>query len=158
MSTKSRNRLCRILYTCIQWTWGIAQNAIALLMLAFLKLKDPKRDVYLFHGAIVTEWKKRSSMAMGMFIFLGHHGIDSYSLRILTHEYGHTVQSCILGPLNLLLVGIPSFLWANEAHCGKKWREDGASYYSFYTERWANFEGGRVLHLPTPGTPGTEEE
>ncbi|MBP5224309.1 MAG: hypothetical protein J6Z38_01835, partial [Lachnospiraceae bacterium] len=97
MSPKTRDRLCRILYTCIQWTWGIVQNVIALVLFAVLKLKDPAREVFCWHGAVVTEWKKRSSMGLGMFIFLGHHGIDSYSSRILVHEYGHTIQSCILG-------------------------------------------------------------
>ncbi len=158
MRPKTRDRLCRILYACIQWTWGVVQNTIALLLFAFLKLKDPKRDVYFFHGAIVTEWKKRSSMALGMFIFLGHHGIDNYSIRILTHEYGHTIQSLILGPLYLPIIGIPSFLWANEPRCGRRWRQHVCSYYAFYTERWANAEGGRVLKLPTPGTSDDTEE
>ncbi|MBP5225658.1 MAG: hypothetical protein J6Z38_08785, partial [Lachnospiraceae bacterium] len=155
-----RDRLCRILYTCIQWTWGIVQNVIALVLFAVLKLKDPAREVFCWHGVVVTEWKKRSSMGLGMFLFLGHHGIDSYSSRILVHEYGHTIQSCILGPLYLPLIGIPSFLWANVKRIGKKWREGRGSYYAFYTEKWANRAGGRVLKLPTPETPAadTDEE
>lgn len=30
---------------------------------------------------------------------------------LLVHEYGHTIQSMILGPLYLIVIGIPSTLW-----------------------------------------------
>ena len=49
------------------------------------------------------------------------------------HEYGHTRQSLYLGPFYLLIVGIPSLLWA------WYWTpERGVSYYSFFTEKWAD--------------------
>ena len=55
------------------------------------------------------------------------------------HEYGHARQSLYLGPFYLLIVGIPSLLWA------AYWTPDrGVSYYSFYTEKWADKLGGVV--------------
>jgi len=33
---------------------------------------------------------------------------DEIEQRTLVHEYGHTIQSIILGPLYLLIIGIPS--------------------------------------------------
>lgn len=55
------------------------------------------------------------------------------------HEYGHTRQSLYLGPLYLFVVGIPSLLWA------WYWTPNrGVSYYSFYTEKWADKLGGVV--------------
>lgn len=49
------------------------------------------------------------------------------------HEYGHVKQSLYLGPLYLLVIGIPSLLWAWYWTPAR-----GVSYYSFYTEKWAD--------------------
>ena len=149
----------QFLYFFIQWSWGIVQNVTGLGILAFLKIRKPKRFTAMYHGAIVCEWEKRSSMAMGMFIFLGHDNVnDAYAKRVLVHEYGHTVQSCILGPFYLLLIGLPSILWANVPTLGKKWREGFCSYYDFYPEKWANFEGERMLKMPSPAHPTEPDE
>ena len=50
-------------------------------------------------------------MSMGMFLFLGDH-----DKHVLVHEYGHSIQSCILGPLYLPVIGIPSLIWASDHH------------------------------------------
>lgn len=57
------------------------------------------------------------------------------------HEYGHRIQSRYLGPLYLLVIGIPSIIWAG-IHSSKWYDRDKRSYYDFYTERWANKLGG----------------
>ena len=50
-----------------------------------------------------------------------------------THKSGHSVQSLILGPLYLIIIGIPSSMFAaNITAWAKK------SYYWFYTEKWAD--------------------
>ena len=36
---------------------------------------------------------------------------EELSKRLLVHEYGHTIQSLIFGPLYLIVMGIPSTLW-----------------------------------------------
>ena len=54
------------------------------------------------------------------------------------HEYGHCVQSLMLGPLYLIAVGVPSYRWANLPALRKMRRETGRSYYSVYPENWAN--------------------
>ena len=53
------------------------------------------------------------------------------------HEWGHTRQSLLLGPLYLPLVGLPSLLWAT-------WWTPlrSTSYFRFFTERWADRLGG----------------
>ena len=60
--------------------------------------------------------------------------------EVVKHEQGHTKQSYILGWLYLLVIGLPSLIWAN---CfGKFRRKYGISYYAFYTEKTANILGG----------------
>lgn len=61
----------------------------------------------------------------------------------IKHEYGHQLQSYILGPLYILVIGLPSGLWCwfiqdwvNKIR--KKKNKPELDYYWFYTESWAN--------------------
>ena len=81
-----------------------------------------------------------SNLSLGDYIFIDYMSPEI----IIKHEYGHSKQSTILGPLYLIVIGIPSLLH-NILHylCNKvgiKW-----NYYSFYTEHWANKLAGIVL-------------
>jgi hypothetical protein len=53
----------------------------------------------------------------------------------IQHELGHSIQSLILGPLYLIVIGLPSWIWFTWYNNGKDKR---VSYYWFYTEAWAN--------------------
>ena len=69
------------------------------------------------------------TMSLGNYIFVNNMS----SQGSIQHEYGHSKQSDILGPLYLIVIGIPSLLH-NIVHylCSKigiKW-----NCYSFYTE------------------------
>ena len=64
--------------------------------------------------------------------------------RLLVHEYGHTLQSLILGPLYLIVIGIPSTLWGFLPNLHKKRKDEQISYFSFFTEGWANRLGEKV--------------
>lgn len=77
------------------------------------------------------------AMSLGDYLFVN----PMSSQKSIQHECGHSKQSDILGPLYLIVIGIPSLLH-NIVHyivhylCSKigiKW-----NYYSFYTESWAN--------------------
>ena len=77
---------------------------------------------YFYHGAVITEWNDKSSVFLGMFVFVtkepyfydklkDENSKDELCKRPLVHEYGHTIQSLILEPLYLIIIGIPSTLW-----------------------------------------------
>ena len=70
--------------------------------------------------------------------------MEELSRRLLVHEYGHTIQSLILGPLYLIVVGIPSTLWGFLPSLNQKRKKEGLSYFSFFTEKWANYLGEQV--------------
>ncbi len=151
LKTFMRNyRLNHILYTIIQFTWGLPQNLAGLLVFLVCFLINPKRKIEYFHGAVVSYWKFGSSMTLGMFIFFGHWVHEErYAQSILVHEYGHTIQSLILGPLFSPVVGFPSSMWAH-IPIFEKWRGQGRySYFDLYCEKWANYEGTRVTGIPT---------
>ena len=70
--------------------------------------------------------------------------MEDLSQRLLVHEYGHTIQSLILGPLYLIVMGIPSTLWGFLPSLSRKRKKSGLSYFSFFTEKWANQLGEKV--------------
>lgn len=127
----------KVLFRLWQWTWGFPQSLLGLIFL--LKYKDRPRTEY--RGTIVTHWPKPSSMGVGMYLFLGTGGDEARKKQVLVHEFGHSVQSLILGPLFLPIMGIPSFLWANLKPCRKLRAEKKVSYYAFYPESNANLLG-----------------
>lgn len=123
--------LKRLLFYCIQWTWGIPQNLAGLLVWL---AKSPFRCDEKYEGAVVNRWKNEKSLSLGMFIFIGYGG----GIRMIKHEYGHTIQSMILGPFYLFAVGVPSIIWCNFYPVARKWKSGMVSYFSGYPESWAD--------------------
>ncbi len=141
----------KFLYFICQCTWGILQTALGFIVF-LLHIGDKH---YFYHGAIVTEWSDKSSVSLGLFVFVtkepyfydklkDEYTMEELSARLLVHEYGHTIQSLILGPLYLIVIGIPSTLWGFLPYYNKKRKEQGLSYFSFFTEKWANALGEKV--------------
>ena len=143
-----------LLYRLVQLTWGLPQTLVG----AFVFLLTIRRPHYVYHGAIVTAWKQGGSVSLGMFLFVSgrnsreknHFNIPIWR-QILVHEYGHSVQSLVLGPLYLLVIGLPSIVWAGLPALSRMRRRKEISYYDFYPERWANAWGEKVTKEPSMG-------
>lgn len=130
-----------VLFWLWQWIWGLPQSVLASVL--FLMCRNCPRSRY--RESVVVHWKRSGSLGLGIFLFLGTAATGDRAGEVLTHEYGHAIQSLILGPLFLPVIGLPSFLWCN-LPCAKKHRkEKGVSYYRFYTESSAN----KLAHLVT---------
>ena len=118
----------------ILYIWQLPQNILALLY--WLRITIEKDKVVVGE----TKWSRAySAKTMSGGISLGMYCFLSPTLakrqESVAHELlGHTVQSRILGPLYLIIIGLPSLL--NAAFGFTK------CYYSFYTEAWANFCAG----------------
>ena len=130
-------------YTILQWTWGLPQTLIG----SAVYLAHRKDSHYSHKGASVTEWDRPKGLSLGKFIFVpkgtvkraaAHDHGRGRSHSLLDHEYGHTLQSLILGPFYLLLIGAPSFAWMNLPHFRRKRKKTGKSYYSPVFEKTAN--------------------
>ena len=130
-------------YIILQCTWGIVQTLAGLIM--FLTSIGEKHSFY--KGSVATFWKRPYGISLGMFIFIPpkarfynaekyHFDDDEIRSRLLVHEYGHTYQSLLLGPLYFPVVGIPSAVWGMV-------KKPDRSYFSFYAEKWANHLGER---------------
>ena len=91
----------RILYILLQCTWGFPQTlAGAVLFLVFLRSRH-----FRYRRAVATQWPLAGGVSLGLFIFVSHESL-------CYHEYGHALQSLMLGPLYLPVVGLPSLVWA----------------------------------------------
>lgn len=136
-------------YRIWQCTWGSLQTLLGFVVF----LMHFKNKHISYHGAIVTVWEPKTSVSLGLFVFVtsepyfakkfeGQIRTEELSNRLLVHEYGHTIQSLILGPLYLIAIGIPSTLWGFLG--GRKRRNEQIPYGTFFTEKWANNLGEQV--------------
>ena len=127
------------------WVWQLPQNLIGLII--FIIHKNDRIDaVREFDSGRVKFWYVHnffnSGISLGNYIFLDkiYLGMSSANISV-KHEHGHQIQSLILGPLYLLLIGLPSlmgniidrifhFYWPTDKRM--KW------YYSQPWEKWAD--------------------
>ncbi len=118
----------RILYILLQCTWGLPQTlAGAVLFLVFLRSRH-----FRYRGAVATQWPLAGGVSLGLFIFVSYESL-------CYHEYGHTLQSLMLGPLYLPVVGLPSLVWAALYKRSRRARRH--AYTSVFPENWAETLG-----------------
>lgn len=122
------------LYTLLQYTWGLPQTLLG--SAVYLVHRKDKHDR--FGNARVTFWDRPEGLSLGKFIFVPAKGNS-----LLDHEYGHTIQSLILGPAYLPLVGLPSLLWNRLPYFRNKRKNTGRDYYSVIFEKNANKLGDK---------------
>ena len=124
----------------IQWTWGLPVNMVGgIAYLICTKILKHPHSKFGYANIVYLPWNA-GGLSMGLFIFVRDEKEKEewlYNVRI--HEYGHTWQCLLLGPLYYLIVAIPSVIWCN---CFAKYREkNNISYYKLYCEAWANVWG-----------------
>lgn len=117
-----------ILIAIISWTWGIIATLMGFVCFiatfSFGKVRWEKGHPFVLIG---NYW---GAFTLGWFTIMDSQ-IES---RVFAHETGHTIQNCILGPLSLIVIALPSIIHAGIWSCFNSKK----SYYKFYTEAWAN--------------------
>ena len=126
----------------LQITWGLPQTLIG--GLVCLKYSGCPHRIY--RASVFTDWKRPGGISLGPFIFAEQSDNGSeLDIELIRHEYGHSIQSLILGPLYLPVVGIPSLLWANLPYFRNLRSRKHIGYYRMFIERWASRLGGSRL-------------
>ena len=128
------------LKSSLLWLWQLPQNLCGII---YRSISEDNRisvvETYDSRsvGAKVYLQKANGGISLGKYIFINQDYIDEDI--VIKHECGHVKQSKILGPLYLLVIGIPSILhaWLNN-YIGCCWKNGEYNYYHFYTEKWAN--------------------
>ena len=131
--------LSRYLFYFIQFSWGLPVNLIGgLVYLALYPFCRHER----FRNAFISYLpKKFGGLSLGLFVFIAADRDPEWTRDPRIHEYGHTIQCLLLGPLYWVVIGIPSAVWCN---CFEGYRKRrNVSYYALYCESWANKWGER---------------
>ena len=130
---------------CVYWLWQCSWGCLQTLAgaVVYVLCAGCRRTWY--RCARVTYWRHDSGLSLGGFIFVPER---RQTLRV--HEYGHTVQSLLLGPLYLPAVGLPSILWAGLPFLSRLRKVRGISYFDRYPESWANTLSARITGEKPP--------
>lgn len=130
----------KFLFYLVQFTWGLPQNLVGLI--GFLILRR-NHEWERFHNSFITyvEADNFGGVSLGCFIFINPSRKGDWRHDTRIHEYGHTIQSLLLGPVWVFVIAIPSAVWCNLPPFVKMRKEQGVSYYKLYCEGWANLWG-----------------
>jgi hypothetical protein len=121
--------------------WELPQLFLGFFMYALLRKKITYRQSYRdasvfavkgFPGGISLSW----------LIFINEK--EAADVQVVRHEYGHSIQSLMLGWLYLIVVGLPSIIRASRWNRLKLNIKD---YYRGFPENWANALGGAVFNF-----------
>ena len=117
------------------WVWQLPQNLLGII---WKRIKKESVITSISNDDIRSVDAKAYLIKAGGAVTLGKYVFISQTYRdqgmTIKHECGHVKQSKMLGPLYLIVIGVPSILhaWLNDyIGCCKK-HKDG--YYHFYTE------------------------
>ena len=132
------SKILRYIVAVILWIWQLPQNLLGLAFFICL----PNRRAGFYHMASIINPKKRIYVSLGRFIIYHYDGLypsNESDLRGIKHEYGHCRQSLWLGPLYLLIIGLPSVTFWIHDYLENDW----SNYYNRFPENWAD-KLGRV--------------
>ena len=119
----------------ILFIWQLPQHIIALIYFGYLVMmcKDLGVDSR-YKQATVIPCIMRGAVTLGNYVFVG---LNSEYRKTVKHELGHTIQSKILGPLYLIVIGIPSITYCGLRRIFPSLRKK--NYYDFFSEKSANY-------------------
>ena len=119
----------------ILFIWQLPQHIVALIYFGYLVMmcKDLGVDSR-YKQAIVIPCVMKGAITLGNYVFVG---LNSEYRKTVKHELGHTIQSKILGPLYLIVIGIPSITYCGLRRLFPSLRKK--NYYNFFSEKSANY-------------------
>lgn len=150
-TTKFGKILCNIV-NIILYIWQLPQNIVGLVYRIILrgeKVILKQRGIVFYIAPTIS-----GGVSLGKYIFISNK--SGLMEPIYDHEFGHCIQSIILGPLYLPIIGLCSGV-----HC--MLHNPKHNYYDFWTEKWANslglIEGYKgEFHYHKPGVIYTNYE
>lgn len=121
----------------LYWIWQLPQNLLGVI---WRNIKKDSIITPISNNDIKSVGAKAYLIKAGDTVTLGKYVFISQTYRdqgmTIKHECGHVKQSKMLGPLYLIVIGVPSILhrWLNDyIGCDE---ENGYSH--FYTEKYAD--------------------
>ena len=127
------------LFYLVQFTWGLPVNLIGFIVFLVCLMRSAPHEK--FCNCFISYVKKKNfgGLSLGLFVFMSNKDDPKWRYNTRIHEYGHTIQCLLLGPLYWLVVALPSAVWCNFFASYRK--KNDVSYYKLYCESWANSWG-----------------
>lgn len=133
----------RWLYYLLNCTWGLIMVIFGLLLsLPLWLFKKSKKYHWVRYFVVGKSW---GGLEAGLLFFTDSYEYDT----ILSHEYGHSFQNAILGPLMPILVSIPSAIryWIFTI---REWKnKSNPAYDSIWFEKNASELGAAIVAMQT---------
>lgn len=125
--------------------WELPQNLVGGLTFVLTRARGGVLGVERERGRLFVE-VDGFAISLGWFVFWSRERTTPWfhiDRAVREHEYGHTRQSRLLGPLYLPVVGLPSvmrnvYAFAYRLVKGRRW----LGYYDGFPEDWADRLGG----------------
>lgn len=122
----------KALISFLMYLHQLLQNLLGFALYLYYQGYEEMRQVGYNDVVVVKSPKMRGGISLGQYVIVSRDA----KLETIYHELGHCKQSQFLGWLYLIVIGLPSIIWA--ALYGIQEIRERWSYYDFYTERWAN--------------------
>ncbi len=122
----------RLILNVLLYLWQLPQNILGLIIRLFYK----QHKSLLYKDKVIRVCENfPSGISLGNTVIVKKFPYNTPTWNTVKHEWGHTRQSLYLGPLYLIVIGIPSGL---RALTYKYNPEKPNAYYTFFTESWAD--------------------
>ncbi len=141
-----KRSLKAFLFYLVQWTWCLPVNIVGgIAYLICTKIKGYRWQHFGYARIVYMPWNA-GGLSMGLFIFMkDQHKDKKWTHDTRIHEYGHTWQCLLLGPLYYIVIAIPSVIWCN-AFAGYR-KKNNIPYGKLYCEGWANAWGQKFSKM-----------
>lgn len=130
----------KLILRLLLYIWELPQNVLGLIFLMYFKSK--KNNLTFERKGTRLFVKAPIAISLGSYIFWNldlENKIFILNNVNKQHEYGHSIQSIILGPLYLAIIGITSSLRAAFArYYFTKHKCRWMNYYKGFPENWAD--------------------
>lgn len=129
----------RIPLLILSFFWQLPQNILAIILIIIFRrhyLRRNRRglvDVIIYKRTLPIE-----GVSLGNFILL-NEAMFELDGKVCDHEYGHTKQSLILGPVYLIAIALFSYINHRRSHMDENFKK---IYYTKFPEKWADRLGG----------------
>lgn len=96
-------KINKTLFYILNFTWGIIMNIIGAVVAAIVTSFGAKPEKHA-GSVLIKVGHNWGGLSLGIFCFVCHEA----GKRTLNHEFGHSIQNALYGPLFPFIVAIPS--------------------------------------------------
>ena len=131
----------KFLYYFLSFTWGLPLTLAGCIVALVLTIagKKSKKFGLVRYFTIGKNW---GGLELGVFFLTDPH--ENYKTKC--HEFGHSLQNCIWGPLMIFVICLPSVIryWYRELKYNRKGKNPPTKYDDIWFEGQATEWGTKV--------------